>query len=174
MDFDIDKSVEILGKTPFVLETLLSSISKEWIENDEGENTWSPYVVVGHLVFGEKTDWIVRIKTILSDNENKLFEPFDRFAQLNGVQNIPILDLVDEFKLLRVENLEELTSLNITRKDFERSGIHPEFGHVTIQQLISAWVVHDLGHLAQISRVMAKQYAGNVGPWKAYLGILNS
>lgn len=172
MIFELDKSKEILERTPNVLDTLLTGLSKGWIENNEGKNTWSPYDIVGHLIFGEKTDWIVRIKTILNNSENKLFEPFDRFAQLNEDQNRPISDLINEFKLLREKNLNELESLNISQKDYERIGIHPEFGNVTLKQLISTWAVHDLGHIAQITRVMAKQYTKEVGPWINYLGIL--
>lgn len=172
MDFEWNKSKEILERTPEVLETLLRGLSKEWIENNEGENTWSPYDIVGHLISGEKTDWIVRIKTILSESENKLFEPFDRFAQLNQNQDRPINDLIDEFKLLRERNLNELDLLNITQKDLYKVGVHPEFGKVTLKQLISTWAVHDLGHIAQITRVMAKQYTEEVGPWINYLGIL--
>ncbi len=172
MDFELHKSIEILEKTPQVLETLLVGLSREWIENNEGENTWSPYDIVGHLIFGEKTDWIVRIKTIVSESENKLFEPFDRFSQLNKDQNEPINDLIKEFRVLRENNLNELTSLHLTQKDFDRIGIHPEFGNVTLRQLISTWAVHDLGHIAQISRVMARQYKKEVGPWINYLGIL--
>lgn len=172
MIFELDRSKEILERTPNVLDTLLTGLSKGWTENNEGKNTWSPYDIVGHLIFGEKTDWIVRIKTILKNSENKLFEPFDRFAQLNEDQNRPISDLINEFKLLREKNLNELESLNITQKDYERVGIHPEFGNVTLKQLISTWAVHDLGHIAQITRVMAKQYTKEVGPWINYLGIL--
>ena len=172
MKFELDKSIEILERTPQVIEALLSGLSNEWLRNNEGENTWSPYDVVGHLIFGEKTDWIVRIKIILDESKNKLFEPFDRFAQLNEDQNKPIDALINEFKLLREKNLEELTSLKITSKDFNRIGIHPEFGEVTLEQLISTWVVHDLGHIAQISRVMSKQYTKEVGPWINYLGVL--
>ncbi|MCF2873243.1 MULTISPECIES: DinB family protein [unclassified Tenacibaculum] len=149
-------------------------MSKEWIVNNEGKNTWSPYDIVGHLIFGEKTDWMVRIKTILSKSENKLFEPFDRFAQLKEDQNKPIQELIKEFKTIRKSNLNELISLNITTKDYNLTGIHPEFGQVTLKQLISTWAVHDLGHIAQISRVMAKQYTEEVGPWINYLGILKS
>lgn len=172
MIFELDKSKEILERTPEVLKSLLTGLSEEWIKNNEGENTWSPYEVVGHLIFGEKTDWIVRIKCILSESENKRFEPFDRFAQLKENPNRPITDLLDEFKVLRERNLNELTSLNITQEDHNKTGIHPEFGDVTLKQLISTWAVHDLGHIAQISRVMAKQYTEEVGPWMNYLGIL--
>jgi len=172
MNFELNKSIEILERTPKVLNTLLNGLSDEWINNNEGENTWSPYDIVGHIIFGEKTDWIVRIKTILSDYENKIFEPFDRFAQLNENQNRPIADLIEEFKILRKKNLNELESFNISRKDYEKVGIHPEFGNVTLKELISTWAVHDLGHIAQITRVMSKQYKNEVGPWINYLGIL--
>ncbi|WP_272149863.1 DinB family protein [Tenacibaculum aiptasiae] len=172
MNFELNKSIEILEKTPQILEALLNGLSKEWIVNNEGKNTWSPYDIVGHLIFGEKTDWMVRIKTILSESENKLFEPFDRFAQLKEDQNKPIQELIKEFKTIRKSNLNELISLNITTEDYNLTGIHPEFGQVTLKQLISTWAVHDLGHIAQISRVMAKQYTEEVGPWINYLGIL--
>jgi len=173
MKFDLNKSVEILEKTPMVLESILSELSSCWTKSNEGKNSWSPYDILGHLIFGEKTDWMVRVKIILSQSKNKMFEPFDRFAQLKEKQNKTISDLIAEFKNLRKSNLKELKSLNITNKDFELKGMHPEFGEVTLEQLISTWVVHDLGHIAQISRVMAKQYKTNVGPWNAYLGILN-
>lgn len=173
MKFDLNNSIEILEKTPNILESYLDGLSNNWLKNNEGENTWSPYDIIGHLIFGEKTDWIIRAKIILSQSEDKMFEPFDRFAQLKENQSKPISALITEFKSLRKSNLKELKSLNITNKDFELKGIHPEFGEVTLEQLISTWVVHDLGHISQILRVMAKQYEMNVGPWKAYLGILN-
>jgi len=172
MKFDIHDSIEVLQRTPTILESYLSGLPDTWLKKNEGENTWSPYDIIGHLIFGEKTDWIPRAKLILSQSENRMFEPFDRFAQLKEDQNKPIAELIGDFKDLRAKNLEELKSLNISAKDLELTGMHPEFGEVTLEQLISTWVVHDLGHIAQISRVMAKQYAGNVGPWNAYLGIL--
>ena len=151
---------------------MLDGLSEEWLRNNEGENTWSPYEIVGHLIFGEKTDWMVRIKTILGTSEQKTFEPFDRFAQLKEDPTIPISELLDNFLKLRLKNLEELKKMNIGNKDFKRTGIHPEFGEVTLAQLVSTWAVHDLGHIAQISRVMSKQYKEDVGPWINYLGIL--
>lgn len=172
MNFDLEKSIEILEKTPQVVETFLTGLSVDWIVNNEGENTWSPYDVVGHLIHGEKTDWMIRIKIILRDENNKLFEPFDRFAQLNEDQSRSINELIGEFKTLRENNLMELKSLNIMTNDFDLKGIHPQFGEVSLKQLISTWAVHDLGHIAQISRVMAKQYKDEVGPWVNYLGIL--
>ena len=173
MKFDLNNSIEVLEKTPKILEAYLSGLSNNWLKKNEGENTWSPYDIIGHLICGEKTDWIIRAKTILSKSENKIFEPFDRFAQLKENQNKSVSDLITEFKSLRKSNLKELKSLNISKKDFQLKGVHPEFGEVTLEQLISTWVVHDLGHISQISRVMAKQYETNVGPWIAYLGILN-
>ncbi|MEP0265602.1 DinB family protein [Dokdonia sp.] len=173
MKFDLQKSIAILERTPDVLTTMLQGISKDWIHTHEGEDTWSPYDVVGHLIVGEKTDWVVRTKIILSTSENKIFVPFDRFAQLQEKQDIPIAELLTEFASLREKNLTELTTLQITEQDLTRTGIHPELGEVTLAQLLAAWTAHDLGHIAQISRVMAKQYTSEVGPWKAYLKIVN-
>ena len=171
MTFDIDKAIEILERTPLVLENLLRGISNEWLKNNEGENTWSPYTIVGHLIHGEKTDWIPRAKIILSDSPNKTFEPFDRFAQIRGNQEKMIDELLAEFKSLRSKNLEELKSLRI-HSQLTSKGIHPELGEVNLKELLATWVVHDLGHISQISRVMAKQYKDEVGAWKEYLGIL--
>ena len=173
MKFDLQKSIAILERTPDVLTTMLQGISKEWIHTNEGKDTWSPYDVVGHLIVGEKTDWLVRTKIILSDSENKVFVPFDRFAQLQAKQDIPISELLTEFASLREKNLTELAALQITNEDLNRTGIHPELGEVTLAQLLAAWTAHDLGHIAQISRVMAKQYTNEVGPWKQYLKIVN-
>ncbi len=172
MEFRLDQSIEILRTTPRVIEAYLSTLSKSWIKNNEGEGTWSPYDILGHLIFGEKTDWMKRIKIVLSDSDNKEFEPFDRFAQLQEDQSRPIETLIQEFKDLRKKNLDELASLNITEKDLSRIGIHPELGEITLKQLLATWAVHDLGHIAQISRVMAKQYVKEVGPWVEYLSFL--
>ena len=172
MNFELSKSIEILESTPLLLKSYLEGLSEEWIKNNEGENTWSPYDIVGHLIYGEKTDWIPRIRIILKNGKDKLFEPFDRFAQLHNDQTRPITDLIYEFQQLRSENLKELKRFEITSSDLMLKGIHPEFGEVTLQQLISTWTVHDLGHIAQISRVMSKQYKMEVGPWIDYLGIL--
>ncbi len=172
MKFNLDKSIEILQRTPFVIESLLSGLSAEWWRENEGENTWSPYEVLGHLIHGEKTDWVPRAKIILSNAESKTFVPFDRFAQNNWDQERPIEDLLKEFKALRMENLETLKSLQIDASKLVEKGTHPELGAVVLRELLSTWVVHDLGHISQISRVMAKQYKTEVGPWKEYLGIL--
>lgn len=172
MNFDIQKSIEILSRTPKTLAFLLSGLSDEWIRNNEGEGTWSPYDILGHLIHGEKTDWIPRAKIILSDAEDKTFEPFDRLAQMQEDQTRPIEELLKEFAKLRVKNLEELKSLEIDDAKLSEKGIHPELGEANLKNLLATWVAHDLGHTAQITRVMAKQYTSEVGPWAAYMGIL--
>ena len=174
MKFEINKSINILSRTPLVLETLLAGLPHDWLRSNEGVNTWSPYDVVGHLIYGEKTDWVVRSKIILSDLKDKTFVPFDRFAQMTDGHEKNINDLLIEFKTLRSENLKELKSLQIKESDLSKEGIHPELGKSNLKQLLSSWVVHDLGHIAQISRVMAKQYKSEVGPWTAYLKILEA
>ncbi|MEM6686080.1 MAG: DinB family protein [Bacteroidota bacterium] len=172
MKFSIEKSVEILQQTPETLKTMLSNVSQDWLYNNEGENTWSPYDIVGHLIHGEKTDWMVRAKIILSEEKDKTFVPFDRFAQANDSKGKTIHDLLNEFKTLRTQNLNELATLQISENDLSKKGMHPALGEVNLQQLLATWTVHDLGHIAQIARVMATQYRNEVGPWKAYLGIL--
>jgi len=172
MTFNLQDSIEIISKTPSVLEAMLTGLSDTWLRNNEGENTWSPYDIVGHLIHGEKTDWVVRAKIILADSGSKQFEPFDRFAQENEDNTRGIETLLKEFRELRAHNIIELKSLHLSEDDFQKKGIHPELGEVTLKQLLATWVVHDLGHIAQISRVMAKQYGSEVGPWAEYLRIL--
>ena len=163
--------IEILERTPHTLESLLLNLSDEWLMNNEGENTWSPYDIIGHLIHGERTDWVTRTKIILSNTINKTFEPFDRFAQMNQEEK-PISELLKEFKELRTKNLNVIKALKLTPDDLSKKGIHPDLGEATLQELLSTWVVHDLGHISQVTRVMAKQYKTEVGPWKQYLRIL--
>lgn len=170
--FQIDNAVEVLQQTPHTLQTLLHGLSENWILANEGVNTWSPYDVVGHLIHGEKTDWMVRLQIIL-EATNKNFTPFDRFAQFENSKGKSLQELLYEFKILREKNLEKLSNLKLSAVDLQREGIHPEFGKVTAQQLLATWVTHDLGHIAQIARVLAKQYKNEVGPWTAYISILN-
>lgn len=172
MDFSIEKSISVLEKTPAVLHDLLFDLSEEWVMFNEGGETWSPYDIIGHLVHGESTDWIKRLEIILSDNDEKKFTPFDRFAQFNESKGKEMKTLLNEFKILRTKNIEILKSKNIIEVDYERIGIHPVFGNITLRNLIATWVVHDLDHLAQLSRVLAHQYRSEVGPWKEYLRIL--
>ena len=172
MNFNIEKSLEILERTPNVLIAMLQNISPEWTTNNEGGETWSVYNIIGHLIHGEKTDWVSRVDIILSGKSDKTFEPFDRFAQFEESKGKSLLQLLNEFKRLRKQNIEYLHSKKISNKNLEEKGIHPAFGEVTLSQLLSAWTVHDLNHISQISRVMAKQYKGEVGPWIKYLKIL--
>lgn len=165
--------MEVLERTPAVLKSLLENLSQEWTESNEGEDTWSAYDIVGHLIHGESTDWIERTKIILSDSSDKKFKPFDRFAQFEESKGKSLSDLLIEFENLRMQNIAILKSLNLSDKDLIKKGIHPVFGEVTLSQLLSTWVVHDLNHIAQIARVMAKQYKTEVGPWIEYLRILN-
>jgi len=173
MKFNLQKAIEVLTRTPNVLEALLQGMSEEWIFQNEGEETWSPFDVMGHLIHGEKADWIERMEIILSDGPNKAFKPFDRFAQFEESKGKNMEQLLAEFKSLRQQNLVILQSKTIDAVALAKKGIHPAFGEVTLEHLLSTWVAHDLGHLAQIARVMAKQYKDEVGPWEAYLPILH-
>lgn len=172
--FRIDKSIEILERTPLVLNVLLNGLSEEWIIHNEGDETWSPYDVIGHLIHGEKTDWIPRMEIILSAKADKTFESFDRFAQFEASKGKTLTELLHEFKALRNKNIGVLRANALTKQQLTTTGNHPALGQVTLQQLLATWVVHDLNHIAQISRVMAKQYKAEVGPWHEYLGILKS
>ena len=167
MKYKVNEAIRILERTPLVLKSLLSELDDSWIFNNEGAETWSPFDIVGHLIHGEKTDWLPRIKIILSDND-KHFHAFDRFAQFEKSKGKTINELLSEFKILRIENIKLLQSFNISETDLEKTGIHPEFGLVTLRQHLSTWVVHDLTHLSQITRVMAKQYKPETGPWIKY------
>jgi hypothetical protein len=172
MLFNIEDSLKILERTPGILENLLTDLNNQWIFSNEGADTWSLYDVLGHLIHGEKTDWVPRMKIILNE-EDKHFIPFDRFAQFENSKGKTSEDLLREFKKLRSENLRILREIDFTEEMLTRKGIHPEFGEVTLRQLLATWVVHDLGHLCQISRVMAKQYQEEIGPWVKYFSIFN-
>ncbi|MBV6647583.1 MAG: DinB family protein [Cyclobacteriaceae bacterium] len=173
MKFSLQETISILERTPSVLEAYLKDLSPAWTLQTEGPNTWSAFDVLGHLIHGEQTDWIPRAKIILSQSESKKFEPFDRFAQFEESKGKTMDQLLQEFNLLRKQNIEVLKSMNLGERQLSLIGIHPEFGEITLRQLLAAWTVHDLGHIAQISRVAAKQYKEAVGPWTAYLTILN-
>jgi len=170
--FELNKSIEVLERTPTVLESLLIGVSDDWIMNNEGGDSWSPHEVVGHLIHNELTDWMPRIKIIFSDRVDKTFEPFDRFAHLNKSQEKSIGELIAAFKDLRIQSLKQLKAFEITDVSLMKTGVHPALGEVNLRQLLSSWVVHDLGHIGQIVRVMAKQYKKEVGPWVEYLGVL--
>jgi hypothetical protein len=170
--FDLDQCTEILERTPQVLRELLAGLPADWTRTNEGGQTWSPYDVVGHLIHGEKTDWIPRAEIILGPGSDKPFTPFDRTAMFRERQERSLEDLIEEFGELRRSSLERLQAFRLTEADLERTGVHPEFGQVTLRQLLSAWVVHDLNHIVQITRVMARRLTADVGPWVAYLGVL--
>lgn len=172
MEFNLDHAIPVLSQTPRTVRSMLGELPLEWIEKNEGPETWSPYDIVGHLIHGEKTDWIPRMEIILSDGSNKKFEPFDRFAQFRDSRGKTLHQLLDEFESLRKENIAKLRAKNLKVADFSKTGMHPAFGEVSLAQLLSTWVAHDLNHIAQIARVMAKQYQAEVGPWVEYLRIL--
>ena len=172
MEFQLAAAREVLSRTPETLNSLLRPLSNAWLMTNEGAETWSPFDVVGHLIHGEETDWIPRARIILEHGEDRPFEPFDRFAMFEKSRGRSISELLDTFKQLRESNLRELTVMDLSPAALEKSGRHPELGVVTLKQLLATWVVHDLGHIAQIVRVMAKQYREDVGPWQQYLPVL--
>lgn len=171
MDFNINESLPILRNTPSALRAITANLSDEWLHNNEGGDTWSVYDIVGHLIHGETTDWIARLEKILS-NDDKTFKPFDRFAQFRDSKGKTLAQLLDEFQQAREKNIETLLSKDLSPEHYNAEGIHPAFGTVKLSQLLATWAVHDLNHIAQVSRVMAKQYKEAVGPWTAYLRIL--
>ena len=172
MEFQLAQAREILERTPAILRALLRDLPDEWLLANEGPDTWSPFDVVGHLIHGEETDWIPRARIILEQGEQGTFEQFDRFAMFEKSKGKTLKELLVEFEQLRRVSLDELDEMNLTPELLAKRGRHPELGVVTLGQLLSTWVVHDLGHIQQIVRVMAKQYNDQVGPWSAYLSIL--
>lgn len=171
--FVIDEGVAILARTPGALDAMLRGLQDGWIRANEGENTWSPFDVVGHLIHGERTDWMPRVKLVLEQGESRPFDTFDRFAQFAASAGRTLDSLLDEFAALRRHSLRELESLRLTAADLDRRGRHPTFGVVTLRQLLATWVAHDLDHVVQIARVLARQYSSEVGPWTAYLRIIS-
>ncbi len=172
MNFGLAAGTAILERTPSALRAMLAGLPPAWTNATEGPETWSPFDIVGHLVHGERVDWIGRARIVLDQGENRRFQPFDRFAQFHESEGKSLTDLLDEFERLRSENLTTLAGWNLTEEQLALEGEHPALGRVTLRQLLSTWVAHDLGHIAQISRVMAKQYREEVGPWGEYLPIM--
>jgi hypothetical protein len=173
MDFELATGVAVLERTPHTLRAMLAGLPPSWIEGTEGPETWSPYDIVGHLIHGERTDWIPRAQIILSQGANRRFTPFDRFAQFRESEGKSLTDLLEEFARLRAENLATLAQWGLTEAQLALQGEHPAFGPVTLRQLLATWVAHDLGHIAQTARVMAKQYREAIGPWRAYLPVMD-
>jgi DinB superfamily len=172
MEQNLQNSMALLARTPATLDALLRDLPEAWTSGNEGVNTWSAFDVVGHLIHGERMDWIPRARVILEFGETRDFEPFDRGAQERESEGKSLGQLLDEFARLRAEGLGELRAMNLQPEDLERRGRHPALGGVTLSQLLATWAAHDLTHLHQISRVMAHQYDVAVGPWHAYLGVL--
>ena len=173
MGFELQQTIALLSRTPSALNALLRDLPDAWTVHNEGDKSWSPYDIVGHLIHGERTDWMPRARMILEQGENRAFDPFDRLAQERESQGKSLTKLLDEFGNVRSENLDALRAMSLKPADFERRGRHPALGVVTLSQLLATWAVHDLTHLHQVSRVMAYQYREVVGPWSAYLGVLH-
>jgi hypothetical protein len=165
------EATAVLTRTPTILNTLLRGLPSVWVHSNEGKDSWNAFDIVGHLIVGERTDWMPRVRIVLENGEARPFDPFDRFAQLES-QDKPMEQLLDDFARLRTENLAALRALNLQPGDLTRRGRHPALGVVTLSELLATWVVHDLTHMHQLSRVMAHQYRDAVGPWSAYLGVL--
>lgn len=172
MAHNLQNSIILLDRTPAALNTLLRDLPEEWTFPNEGANTWSVFDVIGHLIHGERTDWMIRARIILQSGESRPFDRFDRFAQERESQGKTLPQLLDEFALLRSQNLAELRALNLQAEDLQKRGKHPALGTVTLSQLLATWAAHDLTHVHQISRIMAYQYRDAVGPWRKFLGVL--
>ena len=173
MEFDLTLGIAVLERTPPTLGTLLRGLGPAWTDATEGPETWSPYAIVGHLIHGERTNWVPRAQLILAQGPNRRFTPFDRVAPFRESQSESLDDLLDEFARLRAANLATLAGWRLTDTELALAGEHPEFGVVMLRQLLATWVVHDLGHIAQTARVMAKQFRDAIGPWRAYLPIVD-
>ncbi len=168
----LDECLAVLSRTPKTLDALLRGLPAGWTEATEGPGTWSPYVVMGHLIHCEKTDWMPRAMIILKDGPARPFDPFDREAQLKEPQGRPLEELLDEFGALRQENLDRLRALELQPAQLALRGTHPALGPVTLRQLLATWTAHDMAHLLQVSRVMARRLKTDVGPWAEYLSVM--
>jgi DinB superfamily len=171
-EFNVAEAVAVLTRTPATLNTLLRGLPGIWVRGNEGEDTWSAFDIIGHLVFAERSDWMPRVRILLENGEVRPFDPFDRFAQLKESQDKSLEQLLDDFARLRKDNLAALHALDLQQGELTRRGRHPALGVVTLSELLATWAVHDLTHLHQLSRVMAHQYRDLVGPWSVYLGVL--
>ena len=172
MEHNLEYTIALLARTPASLNALLGDLPELWTRRNEGEGTWSAFDIVGHLIHGERTDWMPRAKRLLQSGETQPFDPFDRLGHVRESEGKSLTELLDEFARLRSENLDELRALNLRQEDLKRRGRHPALGVVTLSELLATWAAHDLTHLHQLSRVMAHQYRHAVGPWSKYLGVL--
>lgn len=173
MNFDLRDGTAVLERTPGTLRAMLAGLPPGWTQATEGPETWSAHDIVGHLIHGERTDWLPRARLILAQGAERRFTPFDRFAQLREGGSESLAARLDEFARLRAENLATLAGWRLTDAHLALRGEHPELGPVTLRELLATWVAHDLGHVAQTARVMARQYREAVGPWRAYLPVLD-
>jgi hypothetical protein len=174
MKFKLDRAVAVLSRTPATLDALLRDQPEDWTHCHEGPDTWSPFDVVGHLAHGERTDWIPRVRMILDHGEQHAFRPFDRIGMFESSRGKTINELLDELAEARADSLRTLEDMRISPGDLMRTGRHPSFGPVTMEQLLAAWVVHDLGHIRQVTRVMAKQLREAIGPWSRFLPVVTA
>lgn len=172
MDFDLSTAVPVLTRTPEALGVMLRDLPSRWTSATEGPDTWSPFDVVGHLIHGERTDWMPRVEHLLEHGERAPFPPFDRFALAASSAGRSLPQLLDTFRELRAGSLYRLAELQLEPSDLARTGVHPELGVVTLSQLLATWVTHDLDHIVQVARVMGRQYTDAVGPWRQYLRII--
>jgi hypothetical protein len=168
----LEECLAVLTRTPAALDALLRDLPEPWTTATEGPGTWSPYVVIGHLIYCERVDWMPRLAIILEHGPSRPFDPFDREAQLRESNGKALCTMLDEFSALRRDNLARLRELNLLPEQFELMGMHPALGPVTVRQLLATWTAHDLGHILQVSRVMAKRYKQEVGPWAEYLSVM--
>ena len=173
VSFDLTEGIAVLERTPQAFNALLAGLPEPWIAANEGPDTFSPFDNVGHLIHGERTDWIPRARIILAEGVDRRFTPYDRFAQVRDSEGKTLVELLHDFSRLRAENVATLRTWNLSDRELTFEGEHPDLGRVTLRQLLATWVAHDLGHLAQTARVMAKRYRDAVGPWRAYLPILD-
>ncbi len=173
MEFNLESTLKILRRTPGILEEMLGGLPEDLIHSNEGDESWSPYDIVGHLIHGERTDWIPRMEIILGHTTDKNFKPFDRFAQFRESEGKSMAELLGTFRNLRLYNTGMLESARLSESQLKMQGIHPAFGKVSLSELLATWTVHDLNHIGQISRVLAYQYKDAIGPWTAYMGILH-
>ena len=172
MEFELEQAIEILYRTPSILRSIFSRLGDPWVHNNYGDKTFSPFDVVGHLIHGERTDWMVRAKVILKNGEAQPFEPFNRYAMYEASQGKTIDELLDTFETLRRKNVDDLIAMELTPGQLQLRGTHPQLGPVTLKELLAMWVVHDLNHIAQIAKAMAFQYRDHVGPWLPHASIL--
>lgn len=171
--FLLAEAITMLQRTPIVIDALLRGLPDDWVTADEGVGSWSPFDVVGHLIHGERTGWMPRTRMILADGESRPFDKFNRSTQFEESQGRTLAELLDEFAKERRWNLQQLVEMRLTEEELNRRGRHPEFGVVTLRQLLATWVAHDLDHIMQISRVLGRQYSDEVGPWRAYLRVIS-